>query len=61
MFVSGKETRMTEIAGEHVDYLAFHHMFDPDSRQQPVLRGELYRRDPDAGYTVRDCVSDLSR
>jgi hypothetical protein len=25
-------------------------MFDPDSRQQPVLRGELYRRDPAATW-----------
>ena len=46
----GWAARMTEIAGEHVQYLAFHHMFDPDSRQQPVLRGELYRRDPDAAW-----------
>ena len=30
--------------------LAFHHMFDPDSRTQPVLRGETYRRDPDAAW-----------
>lgn len=39
--------RMADVAGEHVHYLAFHHMFDPDSRERPVLRGELYRRDPD--------------
>jgi len=25
-------------------------MFDPDSRERPVLRGELYRRDPDATW-----------
>jgi len=42
--------RMAEVAGEHVNYLAFHHMFDPDSRERPVLRGELYRRDPDATW-----------
>jgi alpha-L-arabinofuranosidase len=42
--------RMADIAGEHVHYLAFHHMFDPDSRERPVLRGELYRRDPDATW-----------
>jgi alpha-L-arabinofuranosidase len=41
---------MADLAGEHVNYLAFHHMFDPDSREQPVLRGELYRRDPDATW-----------
>ena len=43
--------RMAEAAGEHVQYLAFHHMFDPDSRERPVLRGESYRRDPDATWT----------
>jgi len=42
--------RMADVAGEHVEYLAFHHMFDPDSRERPVLRGELYRRDPDATW-----------
>jgi hypothetical protein len=30
-----------------VQYLAFHHMFDPDDPKRPVLRGEAYRRDPD--------------
>jgi len=43
-------SRMAEVAGEHINYLAFHHMFDPDSRERPVLRGELYRRDPDATW-----------
>ncbi len=47
---SGWAGRMAEVAGEHVQYLAFHHMFDPDSRERPVLRGELYRRDPDATW-----------
>ena len=47
---SGWAARMAEVAGEHVQYLAFHHMFDPDSRQKPVLRGEQYRRDPDATW-----------
>src|SRR5438132_1491955 len=47
---SGWAARMAEVAGEHVNYLAFHHMFDPDSPQRPVLRGELYRRDPDATW-----------
>jgi alpha-L-arabinofuranosidase len=44
---SGWAPRMADIAGEHVQYLAFHHMFDPDDAKRPVLRGELYRRDPD--------------
>jgi alpha-L-arabinofuranosidase len=47
---SGWAGRMAEVAGEHVQYLAFHHMFDPDSPQAPVLRGERYRRDPDAAW-----------
>jgi alpha-L-arabinofuranosidase len=47
---SGWAARMADVAGEHVQYLAFHHMFDPDSRDRPVLRGELYRRDPDAAW-----------
>ena len=32
---SGWAARMAEVAGEHVQYLAFHHMFDPDSRSRP--------------------------
>ncbi len=48
---SGWAGRMAEIAGEHVQYLAFHHMFDPDAPGQPALRGETYRRDPDAAWT----------
>lgn len=47
---SGWAGRMAEVAGEHVQYLAFHHMFDPDAGQPPVLRGELYRRDPEATW-----------
>lgn len=46
----GWAARIAEVAGEHVQYLAFHHMFDPDSPRQPVLRGEVYRRDPDATW-----------
>jgi alpha-L-arabinofuranosidase len=47
---SGWAGRMTEIAGEYIQYLAFHHMFDPDSPRHPVLRGDSYRRDPDATW-----------
>jgi alpha-L-arabinofuranosidase len=47
---SGWAGRMAEIAGEHIQYLAFHHMFDPDDPKHPVLRGEAYRRDPDATW-----------
>jgi alpha-N-arabinofuranosidase len=47
---SGWAARMADVAGEHVQYLAFHHMFNPDAPQRPVLRGEQYRRDPDATW-----------
>jgi len=47
---NGWAPRMAEMFGQHVQYLAFHHMFNPDSERQPVLRGELYRRDPDATW-----------
>jgi alpha-N-arabinofuranosidase len=43
--------RMLEVAGEHIQFLAFHHMFNPDAKE-PVLAGELYRRDPDATWQV---------
>ena len=38
---------MTELAGEHLDYIAFHHMFNPD-RDLPdsPLKGIDYRKDP---------------
>jgi len=41
---------MIEVAGEHAQMLAFHHMFNPDDEKRPVLRGELYRRDADATW-----------
>src|SRR5262245_16822960 len=47
---SGWAARMTEVAGEHAQMLAFHNMFNPDDEKQPVLRGELYRRDADATW-----------
>jgi alpha-L-arabinofuranosidase len=47
----GWTARMLEIAGEHVQLLAFHHMFNPDAKK-PVLQGELYRRDPAATWEV---------
>jgi len=39
--------RMWEIAGEHLQYLAFHHMFNPDDPKKPVLGQLRYREDPD--------------
>ncbi len=70
---SGWAPRMAEMAGEHLDYLAFHHMFNPDDRKQPALRDLEYRKDPDRTWhllmeahkihdrkiqNVRDSVSD---
>ncbi|MBN2021957.1 MAG: twin-arginine translocation signal domain-containing protein [Pirellulales bacterium] len=42
---SGWGPRMMEIAGEHLQYLAFHHMFDPGGEGSP-LYGTEYRKDP---------------
>jgi alpha-L-arabinofuranosidase len=47
---SGWAGPMIEVAGELLQFLAFHHMFNPDSEKQPVLRGESYRRDPEATW-----------
>jgi alpha-L-arabinofuranosidase len=47
---SGWAPHMADGAGEHIDMLAFHHMFNPDDPRHPVLQGELYRRDPDATW-----------
>ena len=49
---SGWAPRMAEVAGEHLQYLAFHHMFNPDDRKDPVLSGEDYREDPVATWQV---------
>jgi alpha-L-arabinofuranosidase len=44
---SGWARRMIEIAGEHLDYIAFHHMFNPDhGLPNSPLRGIEYRKDP---------------
>jgi len=44
---SGWAPRMLEVAGEHLHYLAFHHMFNPDQgRRDSPLRGIEYRKDP---------------
>ncbi|HUT89005.1 MAG TPA: alpha-L-arabinofuranosidase C-terminal domain-containing protein [Thermoguttaceae bacterium] len=44
---SGWGRRMLDIAGDHLQYVAFHHMFNPD-RGVPdsPLRGTEYRKDP---------------
>jgi len=44
---SGWAPRMIEMAGEHLQYVAFHHMFNPDSGMpESPLRGIEYRKDP---------------
>ena len=52
---SGWARQMVEEAGEHFDMLAFHHMFNPDRQDDPVLAGERYRADPAATW---DCLMD---
>ncbi len=47
---SGWSARMFDAAGEHLQYLAFHHMFNPDNRKKHVIEGNLYRQDPDATW-----------
>jgi len=50
---SGWAGPMIEQAGEHFDYIAFHHMFDPGQRQSsPVLRDNEYRKDPNATWDI---------
>ncbi len=45
---SGWARRMLEVAGEHLQYIAFHHMFNPDqSVKDSPLRDLQYREDPD--------------
>ncbi|MDT8301822.1 MAG: alpha-L-arabinofuranosidase C-terminal domain-containing protein [Sedimentisphaerales bacterium] len=39
--------RMLDIAGEHLKYIAFHHMYNPDRNiKNSPLRGIEYRKDP---------------
>jgi alpha-N-arabinofuranosidase len=40
-------SKMLDIAGEHLQYIAFHHMFNPDEgAPDSPLRGIEYRKDP---------------
>jgi alpha-L-arabinofuranosidase len=43
---SGWAERMLDIAGEELNYLAFHHMWNPHG-DESVLHGTAYRDDPD--------------
>lgn len=48
---SGWAGRMLEVAGEHIDYLAFHNMFDAGSGDpKSPLRYNEFRRDPAATW-----------
>jgi alpha-L-arabinofuranosidase len=50
---SGWAKPMIERAGEHFDYIAFHHMFDPGSRNpDSVLKDNEYRKDPAATWEI---------
>jgi hypothetical protein len=53
---SGWAERMAEVAGEQLQYLAFHHHFGPGSADSP-LRGTDYRKDPARtwDYLMRTC------
>ena len=48
---SGWAERMAQVAGEHLDYLAFHHMFHP-SPHDPILDGVNYRRDAERTWNA---------
>ncbi len=44
---SGWAKQMLDMAGEHLQYIAFHHMFNPDQGQaDSPLRDTEYRKDP---------------
>ena len=50
---SGWAPRMIDIAGEHIDYIAFHHMFDPGRNlERSPLRDNDYRKDPAATWEI---------
>lgn len=50
---SGWAKQMIEMAGENIDYVAFHHMFDPGRGiKDSVVFDNHYRRDPDATWDI---------
>jgi alpha-N-arabinofuranosidase len=50
---SGWAPRLLELAGEHLQYVAFHHMFDPQhGAADSPLRGIAYRKDPDRTWAA---------
>lgn len=48
---TGWAKQMIEHAGEHIDYVAFHHMFNPDSKGSVIIDNQ-YRKDPDATWDI---------
>lgn len=48
---SGWARRMIEVAGQHLQYIAFHHMYAPGGGRSP-LRGTEYRKDPAGTWQV---------
>lgn len=48
----GWTRRMMEAAGEHLQYIAFHHMFNPDDRRSPALEWNTFRKDPARTWDV---------
>lgn len=46
---------MMEAAGDQLDYLAFHHMYNPDNGEEPVLAFGRYRENPARTW---DCLMD---
>ena len=50
---SGWAPKMIDIAGEHIDYIAFHHMFNPGRNlENSPLRDNEYRKDPAATWEM---------
>ncbi|MEL7589023.1 MAG: hypothetical protein AAGU19_20095 [Prolixibacteraceae bacterium] len=50
---SGWAKQMIESAGNHIDYVAFHHMFDPgQGNKNSVVFDNHYRDDPDASWDI---------
>ena len=50
---SGWAKRMIEIAGEYIDFIAFHHMFDPGQNiKGSPLRNNDYRKDPAGTWEI---------
>ncbi len=50
---SGWAKHMLDTAGEHIDYIAFHHMFDPgEGMENSCVKNNEYRKDPAATWEI---------